>query len=346
MTTPYPYPVSIAPMMDWTDRHYRYFMRQLTRRTLLYTEMITTGAILHGNQARHLDFSVLEHPLALQLGGDNPEALATCASIAETWGYDEVNLNVGCPSDRVQNGNFGACLMAQPELVRDCVQAMRESTRLPITVKHRIGIDNLDSYEDMAHFVEVVAAARSAKFTVHARIAWLQGLSPKENRTVPPLRYDDIYRLKRDFPELAIELNGGVLSLEDIGKHLTQVDAVMLGRAAYQNPYLFAEVDRQIYGEVDEVPSRHDVIHAMLPYMDAMLEKGVYLSSMSRHMLQLFAGQPGAKAWKRHISENAHKTGADTRVLRDALAKVPERVQHARGSLSSNIPNSNIYSSA
>lgn len=324
-------------MMDWTDRHYRYFMRQLTRRTLLYTEMITTGAILHGDKARHLDFSELEHPLALQLGGDDPKALAECAIIAETWGYDEVNLNVGCPSDRVQNGNFGACLMAQPELVRDCVQAMRESTTLPITVKHRIGIDTLDSYEDMAHFVEVVAAARPAKFTVHARIAWLKGLSPKENRTVPPLRYNDIYRLKQNFPELMIELNGGVVTLADVQQHLTQVDAVMLGRAAYQNPYLFAGVDGQMYGDTCEVRSRHEVVLAMLPYIDAMLEKGVYLSSVSRHMLHLFAGQPGAKAWKRHISENAHKAGADTGVLLDALAKVPEHVQYARGKLSSDV---------
>jgi tRNA-dihydrouridine synthase A len=331
-------------MMDWTDRHYRYFMRQLTQRTLLYTEMITTGAILHGDQARHLDFSELEHPLALQLGGDDPEALAQCAKLAETWGYDEVNLNVGCPSNRVQNGNFGACLMAQPERVRDCVHAMRERTRLPITVKHRIGIDDLDRYEDTAHFVEVVAVARPVKFTVHARIAWLDGLSPKENRTVPPLRYNDVYRLKQDFPELVIELNGGVLTLAEVNQHLSHVDAVMLGRAAYQNPYLFAEVDGQIYGGNgyggdSDARSRQDVVLAMLPYIDTMLQKGVYLSSISRHMLQLFARQPGAKAWKRHISENAHKAGADTTVLLDALAKVPEQVQHARGQLDNQLTN-------
>lgn len=327
------YPLSIAPMMDWTDRHYRTFMRQLTKRTLLYSEMVTTGAILHGDKTRHLDFSACEHPLALQLGGDNPADLAECAEIAQDWGYDEINLNVGCPSDRVQNGNFGACLMARPEVVADCVAAMKARVTLPVTVKHRIGIDALDRYEDMANFVNIVAKAKPAKFTVHARIAWLQGLSPKENRNVPPLRYDDVYRLKRDFPEQIIEINGGIKTLTQVQEHLEQVDAVMLGRAAYQDPYLFALADNVIYGENTAVPSRREVVNAMLPYIESMLEQDVYLNHISRHMLQLFAGLPGAKAWKRHISENAHKPGAGVDVLRDALAKVPEDVQDARATI-------------
>ncbi len=328
--TTYPHPLSIAPMMDWTDRHYRTFMRQLTKRTLLYTEMVTTGAILHGDKGRHLDFSELEHPLALQLGGDNPAQLAECADIAQAWGYDEINLNVGCPSDRVQNGNFGACLMARPEVVADCVAAMKARVNLPVTVKHRIGIDDLDRYEDMAHFVEVVSPAKPAKFTVHARIAWLQGLSPKENRNVPPLRYDDVYRLKQDFPEQVIEINGGLKTLEHVQHHLKQVDATMLGRAAYQDPYVFALADNLIYGENTPIPSRREVVAAMLPYVEKMLEQSVYLNHISRHMLQLFAGKRGAKAWKRHISENAHKPGAGVKVLIDALAKVPEDAQDAR----------------
>ena len=283
------YPVSIAPMMDWTDRHYRYFMRRLTQRTLLYTEMVTTGAVLHGDKARHLDFSPEELPLALQLGGDDPAALAECARIAEDWGYTEVNLNVGCPSERVQSGNFGACLMAQPELVASCVAAMRGATSLPVTVKHRIGVDELDRYEDMANFVRVVSEAGPARFTVHARKAWLQGLSPKENRTVPPLRYEEVHRLKREFPHLSTEINGGFRTLEAIQSQLTKVDAVMVGRAAYETPYLFATVDKGVFGE-DVVPvTRREVVQKMLPYVEAQLEKGVYLNRITRHMLGLFA---------------------------------------------------------
>lgn len=324
------YPLSVAPMMDWTDRHYRFFMRQLTKRTLLYTEMVTTGAILYGDKARHLDFSPEELPLALQLGGDDRDALAECARIAEDWGYTEVNLNVGCPSERVQSGNFGACLMAQPELVAECVAAMCEATSLPVTVKHRIGVDELDRYEDMANFVRVVSGAGPARFTVHARKAWLKGLSPKENRTIPPLRYKDVHRLKLEFPHLFIEINGGFKTLESIQSQLGKVDAVMIGRAAYETPYLFATVDRGVFGEDVLPPTRREVVEGMLPYVETQLEGGVYLNRITRHMLGLFAHQPGARSWRRFISENAHKKGAGVEVLLGALAEVPESVLDAR----------------
>ena len=333
-----PYPLSIAPMMDWTDRHYRVFMRQLTRRTLLYTEMVTTGAILYGDKARHLDFSPEELPLALQLGGDDPAALAECARIAETWGYSEVNLNVGCPSARVQSGNFGACLMVQPELVAECVAAMRSVTSLPVTVKHRIGVDELDRYEDMANFVRVVSAAAPARFTVHARKAWLQGLSPKENRTVPPLRYADVHRLKREFSHLFVEINGGFKTLDVIRSQLDKVDAVMVGRAAYETPYLFATVDKDVFGEEVKPKTRREVVMGMLPYVEAQLEEGVYLSRITRHMLGLFAHQPGARSWRRFISENAHKKGADAQVLRGALAAVPDDILDAQPTSAEPVP--------
>ena len=316
-------PLSVAPMMDRTDRHFRYLMRQITRHTLLYTEMITTAAILHGDRHKLLGFSSPEKPLALQLGGDAPQQLAECARIAEDWGYDEVNLNVGCPSDRVQNGSFGACLMAQPEKVAQAVAAMQQAVSLPVTVKHRIGIDERDRYEDMAEFVRIVSEAGCRRFTVHARKAWLKGLSPKENRTVPPLRYQDVYRLKQEFPHLFIEINGGITSLNQIKEHHQQIDAVMIGRAAYDNPYLLATVDREIYGEEITPPKRHEVVEAMLPYIDEWVAGGLKLNSISRHMLGLFAGQPGTKAWKRHISENAYLPGAGAEVIRAALQKVP-----------------------
>ena len=324
------WPLSVAPMMDWTDRHYRYFMRQLTRETLLYTEMVTTGALLHGDRERLLGFSEEERPLALQLGGDDPEELAACARIAEAWGYDEVNLNVGCPSERVQRGRFGACLMAEPERVAACVAAMREAVALPITVKHRIGIDELDRYEDMARFVTIVAGGGADRFVVHARKAWLSGLSPKENRTIPPLRYEDVHRLKREYPQLTVELNGGVRSLEEAQRQLEHVDGVMIGRAAYETPYLLAEADRVFYGG-GQVPSRREVIQGMLPYIEEMLRRGVYLSRITRPMLGLFAHQPGARAWRRHLSEHAHREGAGTNVLLQALAYLPDEVLDARG---------------
>jgi tRNA-dihydrouridine synthase A len=316
-------PLSIAPMMERTDRHFRYLMRQITRRTLLYTEMITTAAIVHGDRHKLLDFSPQEKPLVLQLGGDNPQELAECAKIARDWGYDRVNLNVGCPSPRVQSGNFGACLMAQPELVAAAVAAMQNAVDIPVTVKHRIGIDDRDRYEDMAEFVRIVSEAGCRHFSVHARKAWLHGLSPRENRHIPPLRYEDVHRLKQEFPQLCIEINGGITTLEQVRQQLNYVDAVMIGRAAYDFPYLLATVDRDIYGENITPVTRHQVVEAMLSYIDYWVGRGVKLHSISRHMLQLFAGQAGTKAWKRFISENAHLASADSRAIAKALAQVP-----------------------
>jgi tRNA-dihydrouridine synthase A len=323
-------PLSIAPMMDRTDRHYRYFMRQITRRTLLYTEMITSMAIRYGNVDKLLGFSPSENPLVLQVGGDDPQMLAHCARVAADFGYSEINLNVGCPSDRVQNGNFGACLMAQPERVADCVAAMIAASPLPVSVKHRIGIDNHDRYEDMAHFVGVVAAAGCQRFTVHARKAWLQGLSPKDNRSVPPLRYSEVHRLKQTQPHLHIEINGGFTTLEQVKSQLMQVDSVMIGRAAYDNPYLFARADQEIFGEAIAPNSRHQVVAAMLPYIKAQTHQGIRLNSITRHMLHLFQGQPGSRIWKRHITEQATHREAGVQTVIDALAKVSQTAETAR----------------
>ena len=317
-------------MMDWTDRHCRFFLRLVTRRALLYTEMIPTGAILRGDRARYLAFDPAERPLALQLGGAAPEELARCAEVAEGHGYDEVNLNVGCPSDRVQNARFGACLMAEPELVALCVGAMRDACGLPVTVKTRIGIDERDSYEDLRRFVETVAAAGCGSFAIHARKAWLQGLSPKENREIPPLHYDRVYRLKADLAELEIVLNGGVLSLDEAAGHLERVDGVMIGRAAYQNPYLLAEADGRIFGETGEPRSREAVIRALVPYAEARAAEGVPIKALTRHVLGLFNGLPGARSWRRHLSEEAHRSGAGPGILEEALEIVLARLQ-ARG---------------
>ncbi|TDE86234.1 tRNA dihydrouridine(20/20a) synthase DusA [Deinococcus sp. S9] len=325
-----PHTFSVAPMMDWTDRHCRAFHRTLTRRTLLYTEMVTTGAILHGDRARHLGFSPTEHPVALQLGGSDPAALAECARIAQDWGYDEVNLNCGCPSDRVQNGSFGACLMATPDVVARAVEAMRGATTLPVTVKHRIGIDDLDSYEHLTRFVETVAEAGCQTFIVHARKAWLSGLSPKENREIPPLRYEVVRQLKADFPQLTVVLNGGVLTLAAAQEQLAWADGVMVGRAAYQDPYLLAAADRDLFGEQVMPTSRREAIEAFLPYVAAQLAEGQPLHRMMRHTLGLFAGQPGARHWKRTLSERGHRPGAGLEVVREALAGVPESVLDAR----------------
>jgi tRNA-dihydrouridine synthase A len=311
-------------MMDRTDRHFRYFLRLISQHTLLYTEMITVAAILHGDRSKLLGFSPEERPLALQLGGDNPQELARCARIAEEWGYTEVNLNVGCPSDRVQQGHFGACLMATPQRVAACVLAMKEATPLPITVKHRIGIDDRDRYEDLAEFVHIVAAAGCDRFSVHARKAWLTGLDPKQNRTVPPLRYGDVYRLKQEFPELDIEINGGILTLDQAADHLQHVDAVMIGRAAYDNPYLFAESDRRFFGSVNPPPTRPEVVNALLPYFDRCLRQGIKLHTLIRPILQLFAGQPGSRRWKRHLTENSSKPGAGLAVVTQALEEVTQ----------------------
>ena len=320
------HPLSLAPMMDRTDRHFRYFLRQITRHTLNYTEMVTTGAVLHGDRDRLLAFAPEEQPIALQLGGDEPEALATCARIAAERGYDEVNLNIGCPSERVQKGSFGACLMAEPERVRDAVAAMRAVVPIPVTVKHRIGIDQLDRFEDMLRFVDVVSEGGCDRFAVHARIAWLKGLSPKENRDVPPLRYEDVYRLKRERPHLRIEINGGIRDLQAARAHLEQVDGVMIGRAAWDDPYLFALADRDFYDDEAPIPSRHEVGLRMLPYIDQRVAAGVPLPHITRGMVHLVQGCPGARAWRRALSEETRAAGAGADVVHRALSRVPAPV--------------------
>ena len=309
-------------MMDWTDRHDRYFLRLISRRMRLYTEMITTGAILHGDRDRFLAFDPAERPLALQLGGAVPEELAVCARLAAERGYDEVNLNVGCPSDRVQNARFGACLMAEPALVADCVAAMRAAVSIPVTVKTRIGIDEQDSYDALRAFVETVAAAGCETFIIHARKAWLQGLSPKQNREIPPLHYERVYRLKQDVPALEIVINGGIVTLDEAEAHLRQVDGVMIGRAAYQAPYILAEADRRFFGDDQPPPSREEVVLRLLPYVQAQRERGVPVKSITRHILGLFNGLPGARLWRRHLSESAHRPGAGPEIIEQALERV------------------------
>jgi len=310
----------VAPMMDWTDRHCRYFLRLISKHAYLYTEMITTGAILHGDVERALRFHPLERPLALQLGGSDPGDLAACTRIAAQYAYDEINLNVGCPSDRVQTGRFGACLMEEPELVADCVTAMREATALPVTVKTRIGIDDHNSYEFLCAFIAKVTAAGCTTFIVHARKAWLHGLSPKENRVVPPLDYDVVYRLKQDFPQLEIILNGGITDLAQAQAQLNKVDGVMLGRAAYHNPYILAEVDRRLYASTGTPPSRQAIIAQLLPYIAAELNQGARLQHITRHILGLFHGARGARAWRRYLSEHSHLDHAGIEVVQQALA--------------------------
>jgi tRNA-dihydrouridine synthase A len=307
-------------MMDWTDRHCRYFMRLLTREALLYTEMVTTGALLHGDSARFLRHDHAEQPLALQLGGCDPQALADCAKLGEDAGYREVNLNVGCPSDRVQNNKIGACLMAEPELVADCVAAMQAAVRIPVTVKCRTGIDDLDSLEYLSRFVATVAERGACRtFIIHARIAVLQGLSPKENREIPPLNYERVYTIKRNFPELEVVINGGVATLDACHEHLRHVDGVMLGREAYHNPWLLNEVDARLFGHMQAERTRRGVLDRFLPYVERELAQGTALHHMTRHVLGLFQGQPGGKRFRRHISENAHRPGAGIEVLLAAL---------------------------
>lgn len=313
---------TVAPMLDWTDRYCRYFHRLLTKHAVLYTEMVTTGAILHGERDRHLAFVAAEHPLALQLGGSEPEELAECARIAEGYGYDEVNLNVGCPSERVQKGAFGACLMAEPQLVADCVAAMAAAVSIPVTVKHRIGIDDQDDYAALQHFVGTVAQAGCRTFIVHARKAWLKGLSPKENREVPPLRYEMVYQLKRDFPYLEIIINGGITSLAQCQQHLQQVDGVMLGREAYHNPWLLAQVDPLFYGQPAPVQSRHEALERLLPFVEEQLAAGVPLQRITRHLLGLFQGMQGARGWRRMLSEQSHRPDAGVALLEAAAQKV------------------------
>ena len=287
--------ISVAPMMDWTTKDYRFFARLFNPNVVLYTEMVTTGAIIYGGANRHLDFNQQEHPIVLQLGGSNPQELATCTKMAEDWGYNEVNLNVGCPSDRVQNNKIGACLMAEPNLVAECIHSMQKAVSIPVTVKHRIGIDDMQSYEEMLHFVDTVAATGCTHFIVHARIAILQGLSPKENREVPPLRYEDVYRLKQERPQLTIEINGGIKTFEETQQHLHHVDGVMIGREAYHNPYLLAEMG-QLWNL--EVPNRFDIMQQMLPYIHQRVAEGAPLSIITRHILGLFQNLPGARKWR------------------------------------------------
>ena len=299
--------MSVAPMMDWTDRHCRYFHRLLTRRALLYTEMVTTGALLHGDVPRHLDFNAEEHPVALQLGGSEPADLAACARLGEQWGYDEINLNCGCPSERVQRGAFGACLMAEPRLVADCVKAMVDAVAIPVTVKHRIGIDKVESYDFVRDFVGTVAEAGCRVFLVHARNAWLKGLSPKENREIPPLRYELVHRLKQEFPELTIAINGGFTTDEQVAAELQALDGVMVGRAAYHHPWWLAGWDAAFYGEPGPAESRQAVEARMVEYMEREAQRGVHWHSIARHMMGLYDGIPGARRWRQVWSDHRLK---------------------------------------
>lgn len=307
-------------MMDWSDRHCRYFWRQLTRSARLYTEMVTTAALIHGPRRELLAFDAAEQPLALQLGGSDPGELAQCAVYAQQRGFAEVNLNCGCPSDRVQNGRFGACLMAEPDRVAECVGAMRAACDIPVTVKHRIGIDDQDSAQALTDFVGTVAAAGCETFIVHARKAWLQGLSPKQNRDIPPLDYPLVYRLKRQFPDLNIVINGAVADLAQAQEHLHRVDGVMLGRAAYQNPWLLARADSTLFGHADPMTERTRVLATMRAYIEHELSRGARLNHITRHMLGLFQGRPGGRVYRRHLSQHAHRPGAGLEVLESAFA--------------------------
>jgi tRNA-dihydrouridine synthase A len=316
-------------MMDWTDRHCRFFLRLITRRAWLYTEMVTTGALLHGDVPRHLDFDPAEHPVALQLGGSDPAALAQCATLGERWGYDEINLNVGCPSERVQTGSFGACLMAEPELVAACVRAMRDAVAIPVTVKHRLGLDRNEDYGFVRDFVGTVADAGCELFIVHARNAVLKGLSPKENREVPPLRYDVVHRLKREFPALQIITNGGLARWDAIERELACVDGVMLGRAAYHDPWQLAQADWRAYG--DEAPgrSRADVLRALMPYAQAQLQRGVALRAIACHVLGLYHGQSGGRRYRQILSDSSKLKDAGPELFLEALEAVEPVVAYA-----------------
>lgn len=315
--------LSVAPMMDWTTPHFRYLARLITRHTLLYTEMVVARAVIHGDRDRLLGFHDDEHPVAVQLGGSDPGLLADAAEIAADRGYDEVNLNVGCPSDRVQSGAFGACLMAEPQLVADCVAAMRARVTVPVTVKSRIGIDDRDDYDFLFHFIETVRAAGCRSFTIHARKAILSGLSPKENREIPPLVYQRAWQVKKDFPDCEIIVNGGIRSLEQVREHLGQVNGVMIGREAYQNPWFLADADEVVFGAMPRPLDRHRVLEAFLPYLESQYRQGTHPKHVLRHVLNLFQGVPGARAFRRHISTHAHRAEATPAVLEQALEKVP-----------------------
>lgn len=322
-TTPLSRRLSVAPMMDWTDRHCRFFLRQISARTLLYSEMITAQAILRGDRQRLLGYDQAEHPVALQLGGADPSLLAQAAKIGEDFGYDEINLNCGCPSDRVQSGRFGACLMLEPELVRDCLAAMRSAVKIPVTVKHRIGVDDVDSYDALQSFVRVVAQSGCTSFSVHARKAWLSGLSPKQNREIPPLSYETAYRLKADFPDFEFILNGGVRTLDDAAAHLAHLDGVMIGRAAYENPYMLAEADRRIFGETTPVPSRREIMDRVIVYARGELAAGNPLRHITRHILGLFNNLPRARTWRRILTEGALPNEAGVEVIERVMEALP-----------------------
>ena len=317
--------LSVAPMMDWTDRHCRYFLRLISRNTLLYTEMVTSGALIHGDRDRFLRYSEMEHPLALQIGGSTPADLAQCSRMAEEWGYDEVNLNVGCPSDRVQKGGIGARLMKEPALVADCIKAMQDATSTPVTIKHRIGVNGRESWDELVDFMGTVAETGCKTFVVHARIAVLEGLSPKENRDIPPLKYDWAYRLKQTFPNLEIIINGGITTLDQTEDHLKHVDGVMIGREAYNNPWILADADQRIFGQAPRSFTRHGVVEQMIPYVQQHIDSHEKhsLNHISRHMLGLFNGMPGARRFRRLLSENAHRPGAMAELLREASALCP-----------------------
>ncbi|MFN3888929.1 MAG: tRNA dihydrouridine(20/20a) synthase DusA [Beijerinckiaceae bacterium] len=323
-----PHRFSVAPMMDWTDRHCRVLHRTLSRRARLYTEMVTTGAIIFGPRERLLGFNPIEHPVALQLGGSEPDALARCAAIGADYGYDEINLNCGCPSDRVQNGAFGACLMREPQLVGECVAAMKAAVKIPVTVKCRIGVDDQEPREALWNMARAVTGAGADALIVHARKAWLQGLSPKENRDVPPLDYPLVHALKRDFPTTPISINGGFASIESVRAQLDHLDGVMVGRAAYHDPGMLLRVDRELFGESPPVSSQFDAVEAYEPYIAERLSEGVRLADMTRHMLGLFAGMPGARLWRRHLATEAVKKGAGLEVLREALSHVRRVAPH------------------
>lgn len=317
-----PWRFCVAPMMDWTDRHDRFFLRLLSRHARLYTEMLTTGALIHGDRARFLRFDAAEHPVALQLGGADAEALARCAEFGQAAGYDEINLNCGCPSDRVQEASFGACLMLQPQKVAAGVAAMARAVTLPVTVKCRIGVDQSEDYAFLRAFVEEVAAAGCGTFIVHARKAWLSGLSPKENREIPPLCYDTVYRLKQEFPRLRIVINGGIRTLDEAEAHLRHVDGVMLGREAYENPWLLAAVDARLFGADAPALTRAEVVRRLMPYVERELAAGATLAHITRHILGLYRGQPSGKAFRRVLSQQACRPGAGLEVLEAALAEV------------------------
>jgi len=314
----------VAPMLDWTDRHERFFLRLISRHAWLYTEMVTTGALIHGDNERHLKFDHFEHPVALQLGGSDVEDMVTCAKIAEDYGYDEVNINVGCPSDRVQKGAFGACLMAEPKRVADCVQAMQAAVTIPVTIKNRLGIDDQDEESSLRSFISINSQAGCKTFIIHARKAWLSGLSPKENRDIPPLNPDLVYAIKQENPELEIIINGGIKTLEECETHLQHVDGVMIGREAYQNPYRLNQVDQLLYNSDQNIASRQQILRQYMDYIEARLGEGTPLKYMTRHILGLFQGQPGARAWRRHLSEEAWKPGAGIDVLEQAANYINE----------------------